>query len=55
MKFEIGQTVVAKNRGQGTVIKLDDSNKQFAVLVRFGKRNLAWLPEKSLKPAVAAE
>ena len=49
MQFEIGNKVRNKANGIGIVEQLDQNNKDFAVLVRFKNKTLAWLSEKELK------
>lgn len=49
MQFAIGNQVRHKENGIGLVEQVDPSNKDFAVLVRFKNKTLAWAPEKSLQ------
>ena len=49
MQFEIGNKVRNKANGIGIVEQLDPDNKDFAVLVRFKNKTLAWLSEKEIK------
>lgn len=49
MQFAIGNQVRHKGNGVGLVEQVDPGNKDFAVLVRFKNKTLAWVPEKSLQ------
>lgn len=53
--YSVGESVVVKDYGVGTVAQIDEKSKDFTYLVKFPRRGIAWVNEKKISPFLKEE